>query len=76
MATVELFEDSLQIAWDYLQRCGEIEEPATVARFLEDAIEGRMRNGEAHRILLANHAIQDYRRFLQIRRQTLYRVWR
>lgn len=64
-----LFEDSLQIAWDYLDRLGEIEEPAIAARYLADTIERRLRSGEDHRILLSNHAINDYRRFVQDQRR-------
>ncbi|MEH2513878.1 hypothetical protein V1291_005232 [Nitrobacteraceae bacterium AZCC 1564] len=64
-----LFEDSLQIAWDYLDRLGEIEEPAIAARYLSETIERRLRSGEDHRILLSNHAINDYRRFVQERRR-------
>ncbi len=67
MAT--LFEDSLQIAWDYLEGLGEIDEPATAARYLSETIERRLRSGEDHRILLSNHAIADYRRFVQDRRR-------
>lgn len=66
-----LFEDSLQIAWDYLERLGEIEDPATAARYLAETIERRLRSGEEHRILLSNHAIGDYRRFIQERRQSM-----
>jgi hypothetical protein len=64
-----LFEDSLQIAWDYLERLGEIEEPTIAARYLSETIERRLRSGEHHRILLSNHAIRDYRRFVQDRRR-------
>jgi hypothetical protein len=63
-----LFEDSLQIAWDYLDRLGEIEEPAVAARYLSETIERRLRSGEDHRILLSNHAINDYRQFVRDRR--------
>lgn len=39
-----LFEDSLQIAWDYLESLGEIEEPSIAARYLSETIERRLRS--------------------------------
>jgi hypothetical protein len=58
-----LMEDSIQIAWDYLERTGEIEDAAVASRFLSDAIELMVRRGERRRLLLSNKAIMAYTRF-------------
>jgi hypothetical protein len=41
----QLLEESFQIAWDYLERTGELGDGATASRFLSDTIEGRIRRG-------------------------------
>jgi hypothetical protein len=58
-----LIEDSVQIAWDFLERAGELDDGAVASRFLVDDIELMVRRGERRRLLLANRAIDDYRRF-------------
>lgn len=65
-----LIEHSVQIAWDYLERAGELGEPSVASRFLVDDIEIMVRRGERRRLLLSNKAIDDYRRF-KIRRGEL-----
>jgi hypothetical protein len=60
-----LIEDSLQIAWNYLQRTGELEEPENASRFLIDAIESMFRQGVRSRLLLSNRAITAYQRYRQ-----------
>jgi hypothetical protein len=60
-----LIEDSLQIAWNYLQRTGELEEPENASRFLIDAIESMFRQGVRSRLLLSNRAITAYQRYKQ-----------
>ena len=62
-----LIEDSLQIAWNYLERTGELEEPETAGRILIDAIELMIRQGVRSRLLLSNRAITAYQRFKQDR---------
>jgi len=60
-----LLEQSIQIAWDYLERTGEIDEPETASRFLSDTIAIMMRHGQTNRLLLSNRAITAYQRFRQ-----------
>jgi hypothetical protein len=63
-----LMENSVQIAWDYLERTGEIEDAVAASRFLSDDIESMIRRGERRRLLLSNKAITAYRSFEQERK--------
>jgi hypothetical protein len=58
-----LIEHSVQIAWDFLARTGELDDAAVASRFLVDDIELMVQRGERRRLLLSNKAIDDYRRF-------------
>ena len=58
-----LMENSIQIAWDFLERAGEIEDAAAANRFLNDIVELMVRRGERHRLVLSNKAIMAYIRF-------------
>ena len=40
-----LIEGSIEIAWDYLNRTGELGEPLVASRFLSDTIELMVRRG-------------------------------
>jgi hypothetical protein len=40
-----LVEDSIPIAWNYLERTGELEEPSIASRVLLDAVEWMLRQG-------------------------------
>jgi hypothetical protein len=51
-----LMDNSIQIAWDYLKRAGEIDDAAMASRFLVIYIEGLIRRGERRRLLLSNKA--------------------
>jgi hypothetical protein len=42
-----VMDNSIQIAWDYLKRAGEIDDAAMASRFLSDYIEGLILRGEA-----------------------------
>ncbi len=55
-----LLEESVDIAWVYLQRSGELEN-SDAAGFLTDTIERMIRYGHRNRIFLANKAISKYR---------------
>lgn len=59
----QLLEESFQIAWDYLERTGELGDSATASRFLSDTIEARIRRGERSRLTLSNRAISAYQCF-------------
>ena len=63
-----LFENSIQIAWDYLERTGEIDDAFVASRFLSDTIGIMIRRGERRRLLLSNKAITAYQRFKQKRK--------
>jgi hypothetical protein len=63
-----LMDDSIQIAWDYLKRAGEIDDAAMASRFLVIYIEGLIRRGERRRLLLSNKAITAYQSFKQERK--------
>jgi hypothetical protein len=58
-----LMENSIQIAWDFLDRTGEIEDTVVASRFLGDTVELMIRRGERRRLLLSNKAITAYMRF-------------
>jgi hypothetical protein len=58
-----LIENSVQIAWDYLERTGELGDAAVASRFLANSIEPMVRRGERRRSPLSNKAIDQYRRF-------------
>ena len=59
----QLLEDSFQIAWEYLERTGELEDGAAASRFLCDTIETMIRQGQRSRLALSNRAISAYQRF-------------
>jgi hypothetical protein len=63
MSLAYLMEESLQIAWDYLERTGEIDDAAVANRHLGDTIELMIRRGQRSRLLLSNRAIAAYMRF-------------
>lgn len=58
-----LIEISIQIAWDYLERSGELGDPNVASRFLMNSVESMVRNGERRRLMLSNKAIDDYKKF-------------
>ena len=66
-----LMENSVQIAWDYLERTGELGEPEVASRFLLDTIEVMVRRGERRRLILSNKAIDAYKQFKSERRLAL-----
>jgi hypothetical protein len=58
----QLLEDSFQIAWEYLERSGELGDGASASRFLSDVIETMIRRGQRSRLALSNRAITAYQR--------------
>ena len=58
-----LMENSIQIAWDYLEATGELGDPEVAARFLTDAVEMMIKRGETRKLMLANRAIDAYKWF-------------
>jgi hypothetical protein len=59
----QLLEESFQIAWEYLERTGELGDAVAASRFLSDRIEMMIRQGQRSRLALANRAIGAYQRF-------------
>jgi hypothetical protein len=59
----QLLEDSFRIAWEYLERTGELDDRAAASRFLSDKIEAMIRCGQRSRLALSNRAISAYQRF-------------
>ena len=57
-----LIENSTQIAWDFLERSGEIDNGMEASRFLESSVVLMMRRGERRKLMLTNRAIDAYRR--------------
>lgn len=57
-----LMENALQIAWDYLEQTGQIENPSFASNFLLLAVEHLVSRGERRRLALANLAIAAYER--------------
>jgi hypothetical protein len=62
-----LVEHSIQIAWDYLERTGDLDDPEVASKVLLDAVEAMIRQGVRSRLLLSNRAITAYQRFKQER---------
>jgi hypothetical protein len=56
----QLLEESFQIAWEYLERTGELGDGAAASRFLSDIIETMIRRGQRSRLILSNRAIGAY----------------
>jgi hypothetical protein len=67
-AAAHLIERSTEIAWDYLDRTGDLGEPEMAARFLLDTVQQMMREGEHRPLMLSNKAIDAYRRLRSARR--------
>lgn len=55
-------ESAFFIAWTCLEQSGELGPPDETANFILDAIEAQLRTGERRQLLLANRAIDAYRR--------------
>jgi len=58
-----LMEEAIQIAWDYLERTGEIEDAEVCSRVLLYHTESMIRQGNRSRLLLSNRAIRKYMEF-------------
>ena len=55
-----LLEDAVQIAFNFLARSGEVDDPMETAGYLADKIFFMMSQGQRNRIALANRAITAY----------------
>ena len=63
MSLSQLMEESFQIAWEYLERSGELGDAAAASRFLSETIEIMIRRGQRNRMALSNRAIGAYQRY-------------
>ena len=52
-----LIENSLQIAWDFLERSGGIADPQQTAEILLGSIKTQILKGESRTLMLSNKAI-------------------
>jgi hypothetical protein len=57
-----LIENSLQIAWDYLERTGDIADPQQTAEILLESIKTQILRGENRKLMLSNRAITAFER--------------
>lgn len=57
-----LIDHSIEMAWDFLNRTGELGDPIAAGRFLSDTIELLVRRGERRPLMLANKAIAAYQK--------------
>jgi hypothetical protein len=60
-----VIESSLQIAWDFLEATGEIEDRQQTAEILLGTIKTLVLRGEHRRLMLSNRAIEAFREFKQ-----------
>jgi hypothetical protein len=57
-----LVENAIQIAWDYLDKTGQIDDPEVTSWLLLDTLEHIVRCGERRGLVLSNGAITAYER--------------
>jgi hypothetical protein len=55
------WKNSIQIAWDYLERSGDLGDPDIASEVLLSSVESMVRLGERRRLMLSNKAINDYK---------------
>jgi hypothetical protein len=65
---VIVIERSIHIAWDYLDRTGDLGEPEIAARVLLDTVQQLMCHGEHRPLMLSNKAIDAYKQFRSAQR--------
>lgn len=65
MSVPVLIERAIQIAWDYLELTGQLDDPEITSRFLLNEIETMVRKGERRQLMLSNLAIITYERTRQ-----------
>ncbi|MDB5553571.1 MAG: hypothetical protein JWL86_3555 [Rhizobium sp.] len=58
-----IMENAIQMAWDFLDRTGELGDPELAAGVLLDAVERMIREGERRPLMLSNKAIDAYKCF-------------
>jgi hypothetical protein len=63
-----LLESAVQIAWDYLVRAGEIDDPVEAHHFLTEKVAFMMSQGQHNRLVLSNRAISAFQQYKRARR--------
>jgi hypothetical protein len=58
-----LMASAIQIALNYLQRSGEIDDYTETCEFLADKVTAMIRQGQRNRLVLANRAITAFQRY-------------
>ena len=58
-----LMASAIQIALNYLQRSGEIDDYTETCEFLADKVTAMIRQGQRNRLVLANRAIAAFQRY-------------
>jgi hypothetical protein len=58
-----VMENAIQIALNFLERSGEIDDYTEACRFVADRVEFMMRQGQRNRLVLANRAIAAFQRY-------------
>ena len=62
MSVYPLMERSIEIAWDYLERSGQIIDPEFTSKFLVTSVEHAVRMDERCQLMLVNPAIAEFER--------------
>ena len=62
-----LLEESVKIAYDFLERTGEVDDTGETCQFLVNKIGFMIAQGQRNRLLLANRAIAAYQHYRQAR---------
>lgn len=55
--------NAIQIAMNYLERSGEIDDYTETCRFLVDKVEFMIQQGQCNQLVLANRAIADFQKY-------------
>jgi hypothetical protein len=66
-ANPQLLIEAKQIAWEFLDRSGEIDDAGEVNQFLTGKIEQMIGQGQRNRLALSNRAIAAFREYQQAR---------
>jgi hypothetical protein len=62
-----LLAEAKQIAWEFLERSGEIDDSGEVDQFLTGKIEQMLGQGQRNRLVLSNRAIAAFREYRRTR---------
>ena len=58
-----LVEESLHIAWDYLEGTGDLGDPHVAGEILLNSVASMVKLGERRKLMLSNRAIADYKEY-------------